>query len=208
MLDDAQALLDDLSDLVEGNILVAHDQLNNLRYEVVAESINVRLQAEIDIEQEHQVLDLELTNLKELAFAAEADISSCLEGNEDKLAALPDSYTSSMSECITTLQQGSDTTLNDTRYQVDVVYSSVRSLSFALDQCRRDEECISGVIDQIKAATEDLPLQIQVYVDGAEDEMDIVKVKIQNCADTNLANFVLEGSQIMDEITDCVNDII
>ncbi|CAH1372987.1 unnamed protein product [Tenebrio molitor] len=125
MLDDAQALIDDLNQLVLGKIFAAHDNLDDLNMEIVSYSINVRLNAEIDINQEYLTVEEELSNVKELGESTGKDISSCLDGTEDQINQLPDGYVQQINQCVSDLQEEFKDYLSDRRYKTDVVINTV-----------------------------------------------------------------------------------
>jgi hypothetical protein len=209
MLDDAQALIDDLNQLVLGKIFAAHDNLDDLNMEIVSYSINVRLNAEIDINQEYLTVEEELSNVKELGESTGKDISSCLDGTEDQINQLPDTYVQQINQCVSDLQEEFKDYLSDRRYNTDVVINTVQQLSFKLGQCSPDElDCIMNIIDSIEGYEENLPLLIAVEVTKAEENKEIVKAKIQQCSDTGLAGFVQDVTSLLGEITDCVNSIV
>jgi hypothetical protein len=209
MLDDAQALIDDLNQLVLGKIFAAHDNLDDLNMEIVSYSINVRLNAEIDINQEYLTVEEELSNVKELGESTGKDISSCLDGTEDQINQLPDGYVQQINQCVSDLQEEFKDFLSDRRYKTDVVINTVQQLSFKLGQCSSDDiDCIMNIIDSIEGYEENLPLLIAVEVTKAEENKEIVKAKIQQCSDTGLTGFVQDVTSLLGEITDCVNSIV
>ncbi|XP_044258094.1 uncharacterized protein LOC123007104 [Tribolium madens] len=208
-IDDAKALLQNLNDLALGNILVAHDQINDLGSNLDGFSADVIFKSELDIQEENQAVNEEIANFKSLAEAVNKNISECLNGNEKKLTELPEIYRKQVKECIADVQKESNSMLSQAFYNVDILMNHVHDLSFQLGQCLEDDnECISAVVDKINNAIENIPLKIKAEVNTANEEVELSQAKIQQCADLGVAGYVEGVTDIMNDVTVCVNEII
>lgn len=71
-----------------------------------------------------------------------------------------------------------------------------------------DDGCVMGVMDKIKAAIDKIPVEIKAEVTKAMEGVELVEGEVQECADSGLAGFVNNATDIMGVVTDCVNKII
>jgi hypothetical protein len=79
---------------------VAHNDLQTIEVDFLSNSNNILQQAVIAIQQEQSTVDEQITQIKELAHAANEDISSCTDIREELLSRLPGEYNEMLRNCI------------------------------------------------------------------------------------------------------------
>ncbi|KAH0821387.1 hypothetical protein GEV33_001404 [Tenebrio molitor] len=100
LADEAEEQLDELKSIVQGDILVAHNDLQTLQTDFLIYSDNIVKNGAIEIQQEFEAVDGQLTTIKDLAHSAGKDVSSCTNIREEVLARLPMRYIEAMGDCI------------------------------------------------------------------------------------------------------------
>lgn len=135
-------------------------------------------------------------------------VAQCLEGREDELNDLPNVYFDSLNSCIASSDQESTQIKEDGTYRVDIIMNEVYQLEFELLKCETSQEnCYSNVINNINAQVAALPIKIQSEVVKVNDAADILKGKITDCSDNNVAGFTAKGVSLINEIAHCINTI-
>jgi hypothetical protein len=103
LADEAAKQLEELRNIVQGDILVAHDDLQSLETAFTTYSDNIVKNGAIEIQQESEAVDGQLTTIKDLAHSAGKDVSSCTDIREEVLERLPENYIAAMGDCIRTV---------------------------------------------------------------------------------------------------------
>jgi hypothetical protein len=149
LADEAEKQLEELRNIVQGDILVAHDDLQSLETAFKTYSDNILKNGAIEIQQESEAVDGQLTTIKDLAHTAGKDVSSCTDIREEVLERLPESYIVAMGNCIGTINNEAQRILDSSTYIVDISINKVNELEFQLRQCRGDILCISPLVTEI-----------------------------------------------------------
>jgi hypothetical protein len=82
LVDEVYAQIDELRALIQGVILEAHDNLDSLSTNLLSYSDSTVEDGGIAIDQVHETVNSQLTQIKELAASANKDITKCLSGRE------------------------------------------------------------------------------------------------------------------------------
>jgi hypothetical protein len=208
LADEAQEQLDELQSIVQGDIMVAHDDLESLQTDFLTYSDGIVKNGAIEIQQETEAIDLQLSNIKDLAHSYGVDVDSCIDIREEVLDRLPGSYIETMTECIGTVSTEAQRILSDSKYIVDISINKVHDLDFQLRQCRGDLLCISPLVTEISLSKIRLPQNIKTEVQAAESTLTTLKLSTQGCSDDGVAEYASEAGTIIEDIAACVDRII
>jgi hypothetical protein len=208
LADEAQEQLDELQSIVQGDIMVAHDDLQSLQTAFLTYSDNILKNGAIEIQQESEAVDGQLTTIKDLAHTAGKDVSSCTDIREEVLERLPESYIVAMGNCIGTINNEAQRILDSSTYIVDISINKVNELEFQLRQCRGDILCISPLVTEISLSKIRLPQNIKTEVQAAESTLTSLRLSTQGCSDDRVAEYTSEANSILGDITACVDRII
>jgi hypothetical protein len=208
LADEAQKQLDELQSIVQGDILVAHDDLQSLETAFLTYSDNIVKNGAIEIQQESEAVDGQLTTIKDLAHSAGKDVSYCTDIREEVLERLPESYVAAMGDCIRTINYQAQQILYSSSYIVDVIINKVYSLQSQLAQCRGDILCISPLVTEISLSKIRLPQNIKTEVQAAESTLTTLRLSSQGCSDDRVAEYTSEANSILGDIIACVDRII
>lgn len=194
-----------------GNIIVAKDQIDDVAFELQSYRNDFYLTANLSINEANQK---NLNHLEDIIFFAIQDnlnlalVNECLDGPEDELINLLDNYIVILDTCFKETDLEGDQIQTDGNYRVDVIITKIYDLQFQLRKCSSDDQdCFNKLIDDIKKQTENLPLQIQVEVTQISNDADILKGKIQDCSESNVAAFAAKGIALINEIALCITSI-
>ncbi|XP_044258097.1 uncharacterized protein LOC123007107 [Tribolium madens] len=208
LIDDATKQLEELKSIVQGQILVAHSDLQQVQQDFQTYGANSAESAAVNIQQEKDTIDSQLQTIKDLAHSAGKDVSACTDIRETVLDRLPRSYVDEMNRHIAGLISEVGTILSDARYIVDISINKVHSLEHQLEKCKGDILCISPLITEIQMNKIRLPQNIKTEVQAAESLADTLKVSVNDASEQNVAQYTSEASSILGDITACVNRII
>jgi hypothetical protein len=208
LADEAQEQLDELQSIVQGDILVAHDDLQSLETAFLTYSDNIVKNGAIEIQQESEAIDGQLTTIKDLAHSAGKDVSSCTDIREEVLERLPESYVAAMGDCIRTINYQVQEIVYTSSYIVDIIINKVYSLQSQLAQCGGNILCISPLVTEISLSKIRLPQNIKTEVQAAESTLTTLRLSSQGCSDDRVAEYTSEANSILGDITACVDRII
>ncbi|CAH1372986.1 unnamed protein product [Tenebrio molitor] len=208
LADEAEKQLDELQSIVQGEILVAHDDLQSLETAFTTYSDNILKNGAIEIQQESEAVDGQLTTIKDLAHSAGKDVSYCTDIREEVLERLPENYIAAMGDCIRTINYQAQQILSSSKYIVDIIINKVYSLQSQLTQCWGDILCISPLVTEISLSKIRLPQNIKTEVQAAESTLTTLRLSSQGCSDDRVAEYTSEANSILRDITACVDRII
>ncbi|KAJ3665290.1 hypothetical protein Zmor_000791 [Zophobas morio] len=208
LVEEAYQQLFELQNIAYGEIFVGRDRLQHLQREFGDDAQKVAQKANLDIEQEHETINIQLTTIKDLALSAGKDISSCTNNREDLLNSLPANYNEQISSCMAGVAQLAATAVTDSRYFIDILINKVHQFGYQLDLCYENFECISPLLTQILLERVRIPQVVREEVQNCETIISELELSVQNCADESVAEYTVEASGILAEITDCVDEII
>jgi hypothetical protein len=208
LADEAEEQLDELKSIVQGDILVAHNDLQTLHTDFLTYSENIAENGAIEIQQEFEAVDGQLTTIKDLAHSAGKDVSSCTNIREEVLGRLPGRYIEAMGDCIGNIINEAQRMLESSKYIVDISINKVHELDFQLRQCRGDILCISPLVTEISLSKIRLPQNIKTEVQAAQSTLTTLKLSTQGCSDDRVAEYTSEANSILGDITACVDRII
>jgi hypothetical protein len=208
LADEAQKQLDELQSIVQGDILVAHDNLQSLETAFTTYSDNILKNGAIEIQQESEAVDGQLTTIKDLAHSAGKDVSSCTDIREEVLERLPESYVAAMGDCIRNVNYQAQQILSGSTYIVDITINKVYNLENQLAQCWGDILCISPLVTEISLSKIRLPQNIKTEVQAAESTLTTLRLSSQGCSDDRVAEYTSEANSILGDITACVDRVI
>ncbi|XP_068911304.1 uncharacterized protein [Tenebrio molitor] len=208
LADEAEKQLNELKNIVKGDILVAHDDLQSLETAFTTYSDNILKNGAIEIQQESEAVGGQLTTIKDLAHSAGKDVSSCTDIREEVLGRLPERYVAAMGDCIGTIHNEAQRILDSSTYIVDISINKVNELEFQLQQCRGEILCISPLVTEISLSKIRLPQNIKTEVQAAESILTTLRLSTQGCSDDRVAEYTSEANSILGDITACVDRII
>jgi hypothetical protein len=208
LADEAQEQLDELQSIVLGDIIVAHYDFQSYRTAFTTYSDNTLKNGAIEIQQESEEVDAQLTTIKDLVHSAGKDVSSCIDIREEVLERLPESYIVPMGDCIGTINNEAQRILDSSTYIVDISFNKVNELKFQLQQCRGDLLCISPLVTEISLSKIRFPQNIKTEVQAAESSLTTLKLSTQGCSDDGVAEYASEAGTIIEDIAACVDRII
>ncbi|KAJ3627037.1 hypothetical protein MTP99_014445 [Tenebrio molitor] len=208
LADEAQEQLDELQSIVLGDIIVAHYDFQSYRTAFTTYSDNTLKNGAIEIQQESEEVDAQLTTIKDLVHSAGKDVSSCIDIREEVLERLPESYIVPMGDCIGTINNEAQRILDSSTYIVDISFNKVNELKFQLQQCRGDILCISPLVTEISLSKIRLPQNITTEVQAATSILTSLKLSTQGCSDDKVAEYTSEANSILGDIIACIDRII
>jgi hypothetical protein len=208
LADEAQRQLNELKNIVQGDILVAHDDLQSLETAFTTYSDKIVKNGAIEIQQESELVDGQLTTIKDLAHSAGKDVSSCTDIREEVLERLPENYIAAMGDCIRNINYQAQGILSSSTYIVGIIIYKVYNLENQLAQCWGDILCISPLVTEISLSKIRLPQNIKTEVQAAESTLTTLRLSTQGCSDDRVAEYTSEASSILGDITACVDRII
>jgi hypothetical protein len=188
--------------------LVAHDNLQSLETAFTTYSDNILKNGAIEIQQESEAVDGQLTTIKDLAHSAGKDVSSCTDIREEVLERLPENYIAAMGDCIRNINYQAQVILSDSSYIVDISINTVYNLEYQLAQCSGNILCISPLVTEISLYKIRLPQNIKTEVQAAESTLTTLRLSTQGCSDDSVAEYTSEANSILRDITACVDRII
>lgn len=206
--DDALEQLETLKSVVKGEIMAAHDDLNAASADFLNFGENTLQEGKIDIEQEHETVLQQITEVKDLAMGAGYDVSSCTNIREQLLNLLPAEYTDQMSKCISQTSTEESRIMTDARYVVDVYYNRIGDLEFQVKQCKGEILCLSPILTQIQLDVVRLPQYIRTEVIAVEELLKPLQLSVESCSTTKVSEYVGDATAIFQDIQLCVNKIL
>jgi hypothetical protein len=208
LVDEVYSQIDDLRALVQGVILVAHDNLDSFSTNLLSYSNSIVEDGGIAIDQVHETVSSQLTQIKELAASANKDISRCTSGREQMINKLPTELKERLRVCVVKQNEEAANIVDGSKYVVDVVINKVDSLRFQVGSCDGSILCVSPIVTEVEKAKIELPQQIDVEVLEAEGFVGDLKVIVEECSDNNVADFTGYVTDLVVQISDCANKII
>lgn len=208
IIDEAKTKLNNLHSLVLGSIQVAENDFSHLYTEIAVYGDNINNLGKLDIDDSYQTVNIQINQIKELANAANVDISSCLRGQEEVIKHFRDEFEKRLETCTSNKIQEAAASLKDSKYIVDVTMSSVHRLDVDLDNCGASITCISPIVTKIELDMIQLPQHIKTEVNKAEDLLKDLKVMVAECRDNNVAEFTSYVTSLVAIIENCVNKLI
>ncbi|KAJ3665282.1 hypothetical protein Zmor_000784 [Zophobas morio] len=208
LVDQIEEELNQLSSIVQGAILVAHNDLSNLEYDFLNYGNNVMLEAGISIDQEKQSIDTQLTTITDMANSVNADISPCTDIRQELLERLPAEYTNQLKTCIFDKNKQEAGLVSDAKYVVDVVINKVHNLEFQVRQCKESILCLQPILTEIELDKIRLPQTINTEVLSVDTFLTSLKLSVVQCSDSSVSQYIADATTILQQIIDCVNRII
>jgi hypothetical protein len=187
---------------------VAHNDLQTIEVDFLSNSNNILQQAVIAIQQEQSTVDEQITQIKELAHAANEDISSCTDIREELLSRLPAEYNEMLRNCIFGKNREEARIVADAKYIVDVAVNKVHNLEFQFRQCRDDLLCLSPLITEIELDKIRLPQNIRTEVSAAQALLTTLKLSVAQCSDQNVSEYTSDANAILQERLGTWNSVI
>jgi hypothetical protein len=111
-------------------ILEAHDNLDSLSTNLLSYSDSTVEDGGIAIDQVHETVNSQLTQIKELAASANKDITKCLSGREQLINKLPAERKERLRVCVVKQNEEAANIVDGSKYVVDVTINKVDSLRF------------------------------------------------------------------------------
>ncbi|EEZ97905.1 hypothetical protein TcasGA2_TC000290 [Tribolium castaneum] len=208
LIDEATRQLEELKQIVHGDILVAHDDLSDLVIAFKTYADTNQKQAIVAVQQEAQSIDSQLQTVKDLGHAAGVDISSCINVREPLLRKLPGHYAQAISNCTYGLDGEADAIAHNARYIVDVTINQVHRLELELENCKGEILCISPLITEIELNKIRLPQNIKTEVQATQSVLTTLRISVQACGNDNVAQYTTEASSILNDIINCVDRLL
>ncbi|EEZ97907.1 hypothetical protein TcasGA2_TC000292 [Tribolium castaneum] len=208
IIDEAEKQLAELKSIVEGNILLSHVTLKNLEYDFLSNNHNVLTQGVVSIQQESETISAQVQSIKDLAQAANKDISSCTSIREELLKRLPAEYGEQLKECIFHLNREEATFVTESKYIIDISINKVHHLEHQFEQCNREIVCISPLLTEIQMDKIRLPQNIKTQVTAVESLLTSLKVSATQCSDRFVSQYTSDANSILQDIISCANRII
>ncbi|XP_063909382.1 uncharacterized protein LOC135127018 [Zophobas morio] len=200
--------LEALASIVQGRILVAHDDLNNALTTFKTNSINVASQGTISIQQLQQTIDTQLQQIKDFAHAADVDISACTNIREQTLNRFPDILIGELNTYIDNIVAKASSTIDDGTYLVDIVINKVHNLDFQLSQCGGDLLCINSLLTEIELDKVRLPQSIETEVQAVESVLTNLRISVQSNTDWCVSQYISGAFDILRDIQNCANHLV
>ncbi|RZC40988.1 hypothetical protein BDFB_005026 [Asbolus verrucosus] len=204
VISEAKEQLEELKRIVQGDILAAHDELNNLLTDFLTFGDNVLKGGELAIQQEHETIIGQLTTIKDLAHSAGKDISVCTDIRENALNTLAGTYSDQLFHCIVGKSRAANKIVEDARYIVDISINKVRELEHQLNSCGEDILCVSPIVTEIQLDMIRLPQNIKTEVNAAGKLLNILKLSVEECA--NVKDIAIEANAIVPLLSDLIDD--
>ncbi|EEZ97903.1 hypothetical protein TcasGA2_TC000288 [Tribolium castaneum] len=208
LIDEATRQLEELKQIVHGDILVAHNDLSDAAMAFNTYADTILKQSVISIQQEAETIHSQLETIKELGHAAGKDISSCTKVREPFLRRLPGHYTESIVKCTHGLMGEAGGIAKNAKYIVDITINQVHRLEHELANCKGEILCISPLLTEIELGKIRLPQNIKTEVQATQSVLTTLKISAQSCGDDHVAEYTTEATTILGDITACVDRII
>lgn len=187
--------------------MTAHSALQTLSSNFYYFSTDVDAIAIINIQVYRNKATDELNQLKQLAEAANADVSVCTDGTEQSLHDLLDQKLALMRSCMAAIRIQATEVITNSKYIVDVLYNKVNALEFQINQCSSDV-CLEPIIQTITLDSVDIPQKIDVEVNSATTLLEPLKSDTHECRNNDEAQYVASADIILNEIKNCINNIL
>jgi hypothetical protein len=208
LVDEVYAQIDELRALIQGVILEAHDNLDSLSTNLLSYSDSTVEDGGIAIDQVHETVNSQLTQIKELAASANKDITKCLSGREQLINKLPAERKERLRVCVVKQNEEVANIVDGSKYVVDVTINKVDSLRFQVGSCDGSILCVSPIVTEVEKAKIELPQQIEAEVLEVEGFVGDLKVIVEECSDNNVADFTGYVTDLLVRISDCANEIM
>lgn len=208
VFEEANATYDRLSTLIAVQSTSGLRTLASLNYQLRAvsdvTSENGKLQIQEEFSSGQEVLD----GIIAQAANASANISSCLDGNQDELYEVANNYTLELVYCIFDSLSIVDLILDDATEVINGTTATVLILGDDLAQCRENLLCVSAVLASINIQLDRLPKIIQEELDESQIIVGNSQIIIQTCAINTVLRMRTTTARILREISNCANSII
>ncbi|RZC34522.1 hypothetical protein BDFB_003798, partial [Asbolus verrucosus] len=182
IIDEAKTQLEELKRIVQGDIFVAHDDLQALRVDFLTDSDTTVKEGTVEIQQEHETIWAQLQTIKELAIQANKDISPCTNIREELLNRLPGVFIDQMGYCMGAQVREADKFLQDSAYIIDININKVHELEHQLNRCGDSIQCVAPIVTEIDLDMIRLPQNIKTEVQAVGSLLTTLKISVQNCA--------------------------
>jgi len=208
---DAEDLVAQLREVVQGSC-----DSGELRIRAHIEEIVIITQTYIDIAagqitEELDKLFAEIKIIEESAFSAGVDVTNCISPVINQLYLIEDSVVVNLTNCINAESTSLQYSVSRATRSLAEIMSSIGRVETQLQQCgtaEDSERCFINVIGQVPTLMNDLPSRVVGVVDGAIAQTEAAKVRFERCAILPIETVILEGEEIVNEIQDCVKNLI
>ncbi|EEZ97904.1 uncharacterized protein LOC662108 [Tribolium castaneum] len=208
LIDEATRQLEELKQIVHGDILVAHDDLSDAAMAFNIYANTVLKESIVSLQEEAETIHAQLQTIKDLGHAAGKDISTCTKGREPHLLRLPGHYAEAITNCTRGLMGEAGALAKNAKYIVDITINQVHHLEHQLANCKGEILCISPLITEIELGKIRLPQNIKTEVQATQSVLTTLKISSQSCGNDHVAEYTTEATSILGDITACVNRII
>lgn len=208
LIDDAEAAVALLKSSITANVTSGLGSISSRQRELhivmnlTSQNGNYQLRDEL---QERLAV---LNEIKNQAADAQVNITSCLEENEDNLNQLPDVLLVDLDSCLSTTSEATEVILEDS---IDVVNGTLRLVSVVegqLERCGTAIICLYAVIYEADTQRTSIAHLIEDEVESADIFVGSSEVIMQTCAVQASVRMRVQSGRILQEIEQCVNDIL
>lgn len=197
-----------LKAIVQGQIGMAHNNLDSHHMTYQTQSYNKEKLAQIDLAAKLQTAKNQIQTLKNLAASAGVDATTCTDIREKDIESLQLDYVILLVSCISNLNTQAAIHVQDSTYMVDIIFNKVTNLEFQLELCQGQLSCLSPILTLIQSYNIKLPQEIQLEVANAKTYLETLLVPVGQCSDTKVASFINEVNTVLAEIEACINKIL
>jgi hypothetical protein len=208
LVDEAEKQLEDLKGKVQGQVTVAHNDLQILETDFRTITYNEFDEGGITIEQEQTIIVTQINQIKDFANTANKDISSCVDVRQELLDRLSREYTNLLRNCLFGMNREGGGIISSAMIFIDVVINKVRNLEFQFGQFREDLFCISPLITEIELDKIRLPQNIKSEVSSAEGLLTRLKLSVIQCSDDNISGYINDANAMLQDIIGCADKIL
>lgn len=194
--------------IVQGQIGMAHNNLDSQHMSYQTQSYNKEKLAQIDLASKLQTVQNQIQTLKNLAASAGVDAATCTETREKDIDSLQLNYVVLLGNCIDDINTEAAKHIQDSLYTVDIIINKVTSLEFQLEQCAGKLTCLSPILTLVQSYNIKLPQDIQLKVANAKTYLETLLIPVGQCSDSKVASFINEANTIVAEIETCINKIL
>lgn len=201
-------MLEDLRSVVEAEILIAHDNLEQLRTECILFGNSSSINGQMKLSQQSNTVNQRLKLAKDMGTNAKIDINDCLI-REVELYSLLREHTDDLKNCVIDTHDELGSIIDDSKYYADIQYTKVNQLEFQLNSCSSDSiSCISSILTLIQEGMVNLPNQIKLELQKTSELTETLKILYNDCQSLEVTRYSGKSNGIITEIFNCVTTLL
>lgn len=208
ILDEAEKQLETLRSTVQGQIMVARNNMYQYQMDFSGHSFTKSKQALEDIVDEHITISDRIKVLQELADSAGVDVDHCIVPNKALIDDTPGPFAQALDDCIELVKKDVDKEIKGRTYTVDIIWNKVSQREFQLKQCNGQLLCISNLVAEIDTDMIKLPQEIQVEIENTEKTLELLQLSVDQCCQSYVPSFIANVTTVSTRMEDCVNDML